>query len=515
MTSLKKRRRRLPLIVRIDDPWQAESWRARQFGSSDNRWAADAVGIYEVTATRLLDRIVDSDERGRAGRLLICGTSPLTFALCGSLAQRRMERAFHNDPKAHPLPTITLIDDIAGEYCADIDQHQRQAGRGSAYEWLEAANAHPSLQALAEIIDRDDGLAAPTVAVIFTQDEKQDTIGGVMLGTRLAMRFPRLPIFVLDSVANEVDQTASVMAQLHTYRLGMDMPHGQATDHFERTAMLIHERYAAGLVRVHPATAPWAQLQDFYKDAIRRQVQNALWMVEKIAEHTWDTWSTRDLQQATVVPAEADPFERLRHLGFDRAAVLAMVKAEHEDWVRYYLRSGWKYGPTRDDSRKIHPKLLPWSAVLDDPDLLRSATESLSATLESLRALGYRSHPVWQTYRRVGSVVAERRSAQWTWTTESGQTVHASAGDWEVRHNERSWSVPDDNFRSSYRHLRENIWERVGTVLARPARAGEIVATPEGPVTAVEGDLVMRDGGEQWRVPENIFSQVYEGPISS
>ena len=39
---------RLPLIVRIDDPWQAESWRARQFGDADNQWVADAVGKYEV-----------------------------------------------------------------------------------------------------------------------------------------------------------------------------------------------------------------------------------------------------------------------------------------------------------------------------------------------------------------------------------------------------------------------------------------------------------------------------------
>ena len=49
---------RVPLIVRIDDPWLAEAWRAEQFGGSDTRWAADVAGKYEVTARRLLDNIV-------------------------------------------------------------------------------------------------------------------------------------------------------------------------------------------------------------------------------------------------------------------------------------------------------------------------------------------------------------------------------------------------------------------------------------------------------------------------
>ena len=55
-------RRRVPLIVRIDDPWQAEAWRAQQFGGSDSRWAADAVGKYEVTARRLLEEVIDGQD---------------------------------------------------------------------------------------------------------------------------------------------------------------------------------------------------------------------------------------------------------------------------------------------------------------------------------------------------------------------------------------------------------------------------------------------------------------------
>ena len=98
-------KQRLPLIVRIDDPWLAEAWRAQQFGGSDTRWAADVVGKYEVTAGRLLDGIIAA---GRTKRVFVCGTSQLTLALCADLTRRALERDFYTPPgavaaaRAHP-----------------------------------------------------------------------------------------------------------------------------------------------------------------------------------------------------------------------------------------------------------------------------------------------------------------------------------------------------------------------------------------------------------------------------
>ncbi|MEB3905003.1 hypothetical protein OSH39_07450 [Mycobacterium ulcerans] len=89
----------LPLIVRIDDPWLAESWRAKQFGGSDTRWAADVVGKYEVTASRLLDGVMAT---GRITRVFVCGSSQLTLALCAELTRRALERDFYTAPGAPP-----------------------------------------------------------------------------------------------------------------------------------------------------------------------------------------------------------------------------------------------------------------------------------------------------------------------------------------------------------------------------------------------------------------------------
>ena len=76
---------RLPLILRIDDPWLAEAWRDQQFGGSDTRWAADVIGKYAVSAGRLLDSVIATKT---IQRVFVCGTSQLTLALCANLTRR-------------------------------------------------------------------------------------------------------------------------------------------------------------------------------------------------------------------------------------------------------------------------------------------------------------------------------------------------------------------------------------------------------------------------------------------
>ncbi len=78
------------------------------------------------------------------------------------------------------------------------------------------------------------------------------------------------------------------------------------------------------------------------------------------------------------------------------------------------------------------------------------------------------------------------------------------------------WSVRDDIFRARYEHVDGDRWRRHGVVAARPARTGEVIDTLEGPVTAAEGDWVVRgEQGEQWPVPADEFARRYEGPVSA
>jgi hypothetical protein len=529
--------RRLPLIVRIDDPWQAESWRAQRLGGSDPLWAADAVGIYEVTAARLLERIISG---GRITQIIVCGTSQLILALSTNLARRQLERSYYTPPEALPLPTLTIVATDAEEYWKDIEYHQRAAGFPPADQWLKAVAQAPSLATLTKLIspekeaDKDEETAKdttpppaqhdatgdgkpPTAAIIFALAPGQGGIDAT-LPTRLAARFPAFSIFAMDPNADEYQDYGipPVVGQLRTFRLAMDSPAAGGQDAWERAAMLIHERYAAQAREAgqeSEATKPWAELNEFYRGSNRRAVRNALWMVEEIGGHTWDTFGGLPDQPISAASAETGALERLRAIGLERDAAMAMAEAEHEDWVRYNRKWGWRHGPVRDDARKVRPDLVRWDTLVKEhPDRVDTALNSVGTTLYSLRELGYRSRPVWKRYERKNVVTAEQRGKPWSWITDKGDNMRAAAGDWEVRDGDgRSWSVRDHIFRSTYEHIEGNCWRRIGCVRARPARDGETIETLEGPAVATESDWVVEGSeGEQWVVPYEKFTSNYE-----
>lgn len=494
-------KQRLPLSVRMDDPWLAQAWRAQQFGGSDTRWAADVVGKYEVTAGRLLDSIIAT---GRSERVFVCGTSQLTLAMCADLTQRVLERDFYTPPGAPALPALTLVDRDAEDYLRDHEFHRQQAGFASRGPAIDAVAQAPTVPTMLKLIGDAD---PATSAVVFVDAHAGTT------AARLAARFPEMPIYASDLNTSISDDSIQVVGRLQSYSLVLDTQEGQVRDAWERAARLIHERYVSTIDPDgprSPAAMPWSELNEFYRGSNRRQVRNALWMVEQIAGHTWNTWGSPPAQLSGSEMAGLAPFEQLDRMGFDHDSAVRMAQAEHEDWCRYYRRNGWRHGSPRDDSHKIHDKLVDWSVVESDPDLLNAAVRSLAGTLWSLRQLGFRSRPLWRSFTRVGTVTAEQRSVPWAWTSDSGHTMRAAAGDWAIQEDGKTWSVRDDVFRQTYEPAGDGRWQRTGRVQARPAYPGETINTLEGPTTAAEGDWIVRGaGGEQWPVPGAEFAQRY------
>jgi hypothetical protein len=65
---------------------------------------------------------------------------------------------------------------------------------------------------------------------------------------------------------------------------------------------------------------------------------------------------------AVLVPALLiDPNAPL--FAFSAEEVEELARLEHERWVADKLRSGWRHGPERDDTRKIHPLLVDWDQL--------------------------------------------------------------------------------------------------------------------------------------------------------
>ncbi len=38
-------------------------------------------------------------------------------------------------------------------------------------------------------------------------------------------------------------------------------------------------------------------------------------------------------------------------------------ESQHNDWMKYKLSQGWTYGPTKDDTLKTHPCLVPYAEL--------------------------------------------------------------------------------------------------------------------------------------------------------
>ncbi|HKP90063.1 MAG TPA: RyR domain-containing protein [Thermoleophilaceae bacterium] len=51
---------------------------------------------------------------------------------------------------------------------------------------------------------------------------------------------------------------------------------------------------------------------------------------------------------------------------FTDAELEKLARLEHDRWVRDKERDGFRYGPERDDARRIHPLLVPWEELSDD-----------------------------------------------------------------------------------------------------------------------------------------------------
>ncbi|BBZ23012.1 hypothetical protein MHIB_14300 [Mycolicibacter hiberniae] len=498
---------RLPLVVRVDDPWQAEAWRNQQLGGAESRWAVDTIGKYEITASWLLDNIIAAKI---VRRVFICGTSQLTLALCADLNRRKLERDYYSPPTETELPAFTLVGEDADECHRDQEFHREQFGLTATGPTIDVVPSAPSVPVLERLIQTGD---PATSAVIFVDDWKHAPRGAATLGSRLAARFPTMPVYSWDPDSHVSDRPMSLVGRLRTYRLMLEFPDGQAPDAWERAASLIHERYLSTLgpeTTPLPSRLPWAELDEFYRGSNRRQVRNALSMVEQIAGHTWNPWGDVPTPLAERDIAGLPPLRQLERMGFDRTSAMEMARAEHQDWCRYYRDNGWRYGLSRDDKHRIHDKLVDWPVVQADPQLLNGVLVGVANTLWSLRQLGYRSHPVWRAYTRAGTVRAEQHDSPWTWTSPSGATMQADAGDWRVHDGGATWSVRNEIFRSSYLHIRNNEWQRCGTVLARRAHPGETIETAEGPTAADDGDWVVKgEAGEQWPVPADVFALHY------
>ncbi|MGV0790207.1 RyR domain-containing protein [Mycolicibacterium sp. XJ1819] len=503
---------RMPLTVRIDDPWQAEVWRRSFLASTERRWVADAVGKYEVTAAKLVRHMTTRPERGAVARelpntVVLCGLYPLTYAMASELAQLQREQGMYEKPDVVRPSNVVIFAEGAKSFVEDHEIRQgRMAPDGTMLPVVDH-NSNPTVEAIAEYLRDKD----PAMHSFVLGDPELETHG-----TRLASRFPNLRIYLAATAATSLIDV-SIVGELFTFPIDMEFETDAPQDVWERAAELIHEHYSAGTARDKPSTKPWKDLDPFIRHSNRRQVLNALWMVETFGDHTWNSLEqSGPTAPLPVTFADLTTTEQLQILGFDGDTVEAMIKAEHEDWRKYYEDAGWKYDDRREDSRRRHDRLLPFDElVARHPEYAEDSRRSLLSTLLNLRNLGYRSVPKWRRYRRRGEITAQRRDHPWEWTTPAGDVMRAQPGDWTVVDeggNERS--VAAAVFEATHEEVGPRRYRRCGTVSARRSTWREVIHTLEGDAVANAGDWIVRGPqGEMWPVADEQFRSSYEGPL--
>jgi len=125
-------------------------------------------------------------------------------------------------------------------------------------------------------------------------------------------------------------------------------------DIFWQLAEVVHARYLRNELakgrRLGDTLAlrPWDELRDDFKD---NNYDQACHLAVKLR-----------LIGATVAPrSDRNPPFTLTPEEIERLAPL-----EHERWMANRRKHRWRYGPQRDDVRRIHPDLVPWDALSEE-----------------------------------------------------------------------------------------------------------------------------------------------------
>lgn len=117
----------------------------------------------------------------------------------------------------------------------------------------------------------------------------------------------------------------------------------------EEMAKEFHARYvAASARRLPPALRAWGKLDSTFKKA---NLEQAHYSIEILKAAGFEV----------VEAAEPGGFAE-----FTSSEVEHMAELEHGRWNVERLRDGWRYGSRRDDARKLHDCLVPWSGLPED-----------------------------------------------------------------------------------------------------------------------------------------------------
>lgn len=115
-----------------------------------------------------------------------------------------------------------------------------------------------------------------------------------------------------------------------------------------------------------------------------------------------------------------------------------------------------------------------------------------------------------EQYRASSTVRARRLEEELAWHSGGGSPLRGEVGDWVLEADGSQWTVEDAIFTSTYAHVADDRWQKVGLVRAVCVTEATAVETPEGIAHAAPGDwLLASDEAGAWPVDEATFASRY------
>jgi hypothetical protein len=352
-----KRKQPLAAYAMVRDAELGVALRARRIGAiDDQRLRLDFFSVEDIAARRLFDKYPLTHQDSRQTQLVISGF--------GHLGQAVLREASHRN---QTLPGDHLVQVfIRHATKADVEKVAKAFPLVNA-RCLITYGETPQLPADGEFtayvcLDGDDEALSEGLAMAHSLTSGH---GHVVVCMREDDPFA-------EALAARSGLIDDVMGKLSMFGVVQEacVPAIIREDFTDQLARSIHAAYAADQ-RAQGATeatntsiVPWERLSPALRLA---NIDQAVAIGAKMAAIG-----------AVVIPEAAAAPE----FHFRDEEVGSLARMEHDRWMRERKATGWKYGETRDNNRKLHPDLRDWSYLSEEAkEKDRNAILTLPETL--------------------------------------------------------------------------------------------------------------------------------------
>ena len=232
----------------------------------------------------------------------------------------------------------------------------------------------------------------------------------------------------------------------------------------ELIAQAIHNEFLrnetlAGRREDDDAMRPWEELPEVLKESNRDQAAD---IGRKLDDAGLDL----------VLSSAWGPAK----FSFSAEDMTSLSVLEHDRWMRKLIADGWKPGPVKDISRKVHPLLVPWDKLSEeDREKDRNAVRAIPSLLARS---GYAIVPRRQPSRRVTAMSASELWVESYQGEVLGEALFGSMADREQDPEHRRQLQVLTLLEKATKEIAEPVFERreldVGDTAATLATAKEL-----------------------------------------